>query len=369
MKGKLFLVASVMLIVNGYIQAQTAGRVPVFDQPGTGACNAAGGNDCVNSVITQDASGNIGIGTTTPAAKLDLAGGNVNLEDSSAMTGNILKGGTLFVHNFGPNNTFIGKNAGNLTMTSNENTAVGATALHYNTTGASNTAVGVNALQGNNSGVSNTASGWLALSSNTTGGSNTADGSGALLLNTSGSSNTAIGQIALRDNTFGDENTAIGYFANVSQGNLTNATAIGARAVVDASDKIRLGNTNVTVIEGQVPYTWTSDKNQKENFQPVDGEQVLSKIGDLSVTSWNYIGHDPKQFRHYGPVAQEFFAAFGHDAVGKIGTDKTINSGDMEGILMIAVQTLAKRNAELETRIDALQQAIKGLEVANRSGK
>jgi len=55
---------------------------------------------------------------------------------------------------------------------------------------------------------------------------------------------------------------------------------------------------------------------------------VLSKISQLTLTSWNYIGHDPQQFRHYGPVAQEFFAAFGHDGVGTIGTPTTINSGD-----------------------------------------
>ena len=59
-------------------------------------------------------------------------------------------------------------------------------------------------------------------------------------------------------------------------------------------------------------------------------------------------------FRHYGPVAQEFFAAFGHDGVGTVGTPTTINSGDMEGILMIAVQTLSKENAELKARIEAL---------------
>jgi len=101
---------------------------------------------------------------------------------------------------------------------------------------------------------------------------------------------------------------------------------------------------------------------------------VLRKINDLSVTSWNYIGHDPKQFRHYGPVAQEFFGAFGHDSVGTIGSDTTINSGDMEGILMIAVQALGKQNAELgkqnaelKTRLEALEQAIKVLQ-APKSG-
>ena len=39
---------------------------------------------------------------------------------------------------------------------------------------------------------------------------------------------------------------------------------------------------------------------------------MLIKIRGLSLTSWNYLGQDSKQFRHYGPMAQDFFAAFGH---------------------------------------------------------
>ncbi len=40
---------------------------------------------------------------------------------------------------------------------------------------------------------------------------------------------------------------------------------------------------------------------------------MLTKLRGLSITSWNYVGQDAKQFRHYGPVAQDFFAVFGHD--------------------------------------------------------
>jgi hypothetical protein len=90
--------------------------------------------------------------------------------------------------------------------------------------------------------------------------------------------NTAIGGAALLSNTTGSVNTAIGIGADVSAGNLSNATAIGFGAVVNASNKIRLGNTAVTVIEGQVAFTASSDKTKKENFQPVDGEEVLGKI-------------------------------------------------------------------------------------------
>ena len=136
----------------------------------------------------------------------------------------------------------------------------------------------------------------------------------------------------------------------MSTGNLTNATAIGFQATVNASNKVRLGNTAVTVIEGQVAFTASSDKTKKENFQPVDGEAVLGKIRGFELSSWNFIGHDPKEFRHYGPMAQDFFAAFGQDGVGQIGSETTINSGDLAGILMIAVQALEKRTAELKQK-------------------
>src|SRR5262249_55387418 len=157
-----------------------------------------------------------------------------------------------------------------------------------------------------------------------------------------GEANTAFGSGALVDNTTGSFNTAIGFNASVSPGNLTNATAIGNQAVVNNSNKIRLGNRAVTVIEGQVAFTFPSDKTQKENFQLVNGEEVLGKIRGFELSSWNFIGHDPKEFRHYGPMAQDFFAAFGHDGVGQIGTETTINSGDLAGILMVAVQALEK---------------------------
>jgi hypothetical protein len=287
---------------------------------------------------------NVGIGTTTPSARLDVVGGHVNLDASSATAGNILKGGALFIHNFGTDNTFIGREAGNLTMTGNFNTASGAFALFFNTAGDSNTASGFNALYSNTTGSYNTASGVRALQNNTTGFRNTASGFGALFSNTTGSFNTGIGN-----------------GANVSTGNLTNATAIGSGAVVNASNKIRLGNPGVTSLECQVPLSVISDRNQKENFRPVDGEEVLRKIRGFELTSWNYKGHDPKQFRHYGPMAQDFFAAFGDDGIGKIGTETTLNSGDVAGVLMIAVQALEKEKELMKTENQDLRKEIKDL--------
>jgi hypothetical protein len=113
-----------------------------------------------------------------------------------------------------------------------------------------------------------------------------------------------------------------------------------------------------------VAYTFGSDKTKKENFQLVDGEEVLRKIRGFELTTWNFIGHDPQQFRHYGPMAQDFYAAFGHDGIGRIGSETTINSGDMAGILMIAVQALEKRTAELrdkEAQIATLESKVEHL--------
>jgi hypothetical protein len=184
-------------------------------------------------------------------------------------------------------------------------------------------------------------------------------------MNDTGNNNTAIGSSALRANVTGSNNTAIGSGANVSVPGLTNATAIGAGAFVNASNKVRVGNSQVTLIVGAVGFTMESDRNKKENFLPVDGEKVLAKLRGFHATSWNYIGHDPKQFRHYGPMAQDFFAAFGHDGIGTIGTDTTITSTDLSGILMVAAQALEKRtemlraeNAELKARLAALERKV-----------
>jgi hypothetical protein len=183
----------------------------------------------------------------------------------------------------------------------------------------------------------------------------------ALQNNSAGQSNTALGFNALLGNTTGSTITAIGHGADVSANNLSNATAIGHFAIVNASNKIRLGDTAITVIEGQVSFTSSSDRTKKENFRELDGEDVLRKLRGIPVTSWNFIGHDPKKFRHYGPMAQDFFAAFGHDEVGTVGSETTINSGDMAGILMLAIKALDKRIAELtekDARIAELEAKV-----------
>ena len=151
-------------------------------------------------------------------------GCNINMNNStSALVGNVLKGGVQFIHNFGTNNTFVGVNSGNFAMTGVNDTAVGASALTSNTLGSFNTAIGT-----------------VALSSNTIGNDNTAVGSNALLANTTGDSNTAVGSFALASNVTGLSNVAVG--SNALQFNTANSnTAVGANAL--SQNTIGLVNT------------------------------------------------------------------------------------------------------------------------------
>src|SRR5262245_25297845 len=157
--------------------------------------------------------------------------GNLVLGDSTATTGNVLKGGALFIHNFGVNNTFIGKGAGNLTMTGQINTAAGFPALSSNTTGSVNTATGSQALTSNTTGFQNTATGALVLQQNTSGEANTATGFQALFANTSGVMNTAMGVLALANNTTGSTNTATGFRALFTNTTGIQNSALGVSAL------------------------------------------------------------------------------------------------------------------------------------------
>jgi hypothetical protein len=106
----------------------------------------------------------------------------------------------------------------------------------------------------------------------------------------------------------------------------------------------------------------SSDVRKKENFKPLDGEAMLRKIGGFRLHTWNYKGQDPRQYRHYGPMAQDFFAAFGHDGVGTIGTDTTITSTDFDGINFAAIQALVERTEQLRQKDGQLEAKTRELE-------
>jgi len=261
----------------------------------------------IKGVNGATASTNVGIGTTIPAAALDVHGtGNftglvtfapnqtfpgtgtitgvtagtdltggggsgsvtLNVDTTKVVTGvvagmDLTGGGTGGVQTLNldtskvplliANNNFTGNQTvtGNLTATgvvTGSSYQIGSNLFAYGSYGNNNAYLGF-AGNGASTGSQNTASGVDALSFNSSGTGNTAEGYAALQLAT-GSNNTGLGSFAGDTNnvpqpTTGSRNTYVGYLSNSgTQVALNNATAIGANAEVDESNAMVLGSIN-----------------------------------------------------------------------------------------------------------------------------
>jgi endosialidase-like protein len=121
--------------------------------------------------------------------------------------------------------------------------------------------------------------------------------------------------------------------------------------------------TGCDLAPGSGTWSCTSDRHRKENFSDEDGQRILARIAGLPVQSWNYRTQNPA-IRHLGPTAQDFFAAFGLGGVeGGAGREaaSTINTVDMDGVSLLAIQALERRTQEQAREIEALQADNAGL--------
>jgi len=206
---------------------------------------------------------------------------------------------------------------------------------------------------------------------------------------------TSYASIALGDNVSAGNRSAIAMGQNASAsgpnslaiGTLVNASWYGSMAIgdqeygntmsTDAGNQMymrfkggyRLYTTTTQgagvmyaeLPAGQNSWAPVSDRKRKENFVDVNGEDFLNKIAQFKLSSWNYKGQDPSIFRHYGPMAQDFYAAFGQDKFGRVGNDTTIGSSDLAGVSLIAIQALEKRTSNLKdenTKLKATNEAL-----------
>jgi hypothetical protein len=106
----------------------------------------------------------------------------------------------------------------------------------------------------------------------------------------------------------------------------------------------------------------SSDRNVKQDIQPVDSRSMLEKVSQLPVATWAYT-NDPGT-KHLGPMAQDFYAAFGTGV-----DDRHIAVVDEGGVALAAIQGLNEKvesgKQKAETQMDQLAARSQRLETEN----
>jgi len=133
----------------------------------------------------------------------------------------------------------------------------------------------------------------------------------------------------------------------------------------DLSSGVRLGG-------GANAWGSVGARERKENFEPVDAQELLARLAEIEISTWNYKSQD-SSIRHIGPMADEFSTLV--DGLGGEGEDY-ISTIDADGVALAAIQGLYAQNqalqaenaaqqeqiADLEARITALEAALSSLQ-------
>ncbi|HOW97498.1 MAG TPA: tail fiber domain-containing protein [Kiritimatiellia bacterium] len=141
----------------------------------------------------------------------------------------------------------------------------------------------------------------------------------------------------------------------------TFASATSNEAAFRCSGGVRFtsgsGAANQTVAwtPGSASWTFSSDRSLKEGFVPVDGGTVLERVATLPIAEWNYIGYEE---RHIGPMAQDFQAAFPLRG----SSDKALNSLDLDGVSLAAIQGLYELLNKKDAEIADLRRRLESIE-------
>jgi hypothetical protein len=209
-------------------------------------------------------------------------------------------------------------------------------------------------------GLGNTASGWGASVSG--GGDNIASGVKATVAG--GEANLAQGNwsfaagmraTAYHEGAFVWADSYWYEFASTANNQFSARTTGGARFVsaIDGSGNPTAG---VQMAAGGNSWSGISDRNVKANFTPVDGQEILDRLADIPIETWNLKSQD-ESIRHIGPMAQDFYAAF------SVGEDELyINNMDADGVALAAIQGLYELVQEKDAEIAALEQRLAEVE-------
>jgi hypothetical protein len=259
----------------------------------------------VGNGLYLKSNGYVGIGITTPTAKLDVDG------DSRF------------------NGVLVGRGGGDIAT----NTRIGLGTLANNTSGAYNSALGTNALISNTVGSYSLAFGASALASNTTGNSNLGIGGWALFSNISGSDNLAIGINAGRWHgaslalTVASQSVFIGSSSKGSGNSETNQIVIGYAAIGEGSNSVVLGNNSIskTILKGNVGIGTT---NPVSKFVASNGGAEGYEIDPVVVDQQVYLtSYDRTASNYIKAFSRASSYAFGIGSTEKVTIDSSGNVG------------------------------------------
>ncbi|MCB9899046.1 MAG: tail fiber domain-containing protein [Planctomycetes bacterium] len=114
-------------------------------------------------------------------------------------------------------------------------------------------------------------------------------------------------------------------------------------------------SAGVVLPSGAGSWSSVSDRDSKENMQPVDARRVLELVAGMPILTWNYKAQD-ESVRHMGPMAQDFREAFGLGVSAKL-----IDTVDPDGVALAAIQGLNELVTEKDAEIDALRDELSTL--------
>lgn len=392
---------------SGFIDPSSVARNNAYGYRSLAALTSGSGNNGIGylalTVLTTGAN-NTALGDSAAAAMTsgsdNVALGSRTLMASAVSTGNIAIGSNALKNNLTSENIAIGKDAAVSNTAGASILAIGTAALQKNTTSSTQLAIGNNALQfltggqeniavGYNTGLNMSSSsynvllGHYAFSSTAGSSRNTVVGHNAALAYsaTGNGDNVFVGYQSALSQTGGNGDTYVGAAIDVA-GNLSpnNSSALGQNVVITANNQVRIGNTNVNSIGGQVGWTTFSDARIKKNVrEDVPG---LSFIEKLKPVTYNYDLNSLQKIqggkgaldntgfeniRFSGLLAQDVEAAAKSVGYDFSGVDRPANEQSPYGIryaelvvpMIKAMQEMKKQIDQQQHEIDLLKAVLK----------
>ncbi len=390
---------------SGFIDPSATGRNNAYGNRSLGQLTGGTGNNAfgyLSLASLTTGSNNIAFGDSAAfniiSGNDNIALGSKSLQMSGAAVSNIAIGSNALKNNLSSENIALGKDAAAANTAGANILAIGTAALQSNTIGNTQLAIGVNALQLLNGGQENVALGYNAGASLTSSNYNVLLGHYALSSTAGSSRNTVLGHNAgisysaggNGDNVFvgyqsalsqtgGSGNTYVGTGVDVA-GNFApnNSSALGQNVMITASNQVRIGNTDITSIGGQVGWTTFSDARVKKNIKedvpglafieklrPVTYNYDLQRLKSIQGGKGSAVNSGFENMRFTGLLAQEVEAAAKSIGYDFSGIDKPTNEQTPYGIRYAELVTpLVKAIQEMKALIDAQQKEIEELKAA-----